>query len=354
MHETVEPPMSHHDSDAILEGRPGAETGQTEPILSVERLRVALRSRGGPAEIVSNVSFSIGPGRTLCLVGESGCGKSVTVMAVLGLLKARQFQITADAIRFEGLDLREPSGRNLAMVRGRRIGMIFQEPMTSLNPTMTVGEQIAEVLRIHLRLSRRDARKRTIELFDRVRIPKAGQRVDDYPFAFSGGMRQRVMIAVALACSPSLLIADEPTTALDVTVQSQIFDLLRELQREFGTALLLITHDLGIVAEMADEVAVMYAGRIVERAPTGALFEAPQHPYTIGLFGSTPEAATSFRLTPIPGRVPLPHELLAGCRFAPRCPFSVATCTESTPEDREFAAGHAVACRRAPLDAVTQ
>jgi oligopeptide/dipeptide ABC transporter ATP-binding protein len=287
--------------------REGTDAG-AEPVLSVENLTVSLLTHGGPVEVVSDISFSIPAGKTMCLVGESGCGKSVSAMAVLGLLKPRQFRIRARAIRLEGLDLTEPSGRNLALVRGRRVGMIFQEPMTSLNPTMAVGEQITEVLRHHLRLSRPAARQRAIELLERVRIPRARQRVDDYPFAFSGGMRQRVMIAIAIACSPSLLIADEPTTALDVTVQSQIFDLLRELQRDSGMAMLLITHDLGVVAEVAEEVAVMYAGRIVEQAPTAALFDAPQHPYTIGLFGSTPEAATGRRLTPIPGRVPLPVE----------------------------------------------
>jgi peptide/nickel transport system ATP-binding protein len=338
------------DRNAPATARPDGVAA--EPVLSVERLSVAFLTPAGPAEVVSDVSFSIGAGRTLCLVGESGCGKSVSVMAVLGLLKPRQVRIGAREIRFEGLDLQDPQA--LRKVRGRRIGMIFQEPMTSLNPTMTVGEQIAEVLRYHLGLGRGEARARTIALLDRVRIPHARERVDDYPFAFSGGMRQRVMIALALACSPSLLIADEPTTALDVTVQAEIFDLLRELQRESGTALLLITHDLGVVAEMADEVAVMYAGRIVEQSSTAALFESPQHPYTIGLLGATPEAATGARLTPIMGRVPLPSDRLEGCRFEPRCPFSVERCAALAPALTEIAAGQRVACWQAPLEPLPQ
>jgi peptide/nickel transport system ATP-binding protein len=226
-----------------------------QPILQVEDLRVSLETPAGDVEVVSGVSFRIGAGKTLCLVGESGCGKSVSVMAVLGLLQPRRSRISARAIRFEGENLRERT--TLERVRGRKIGMIFQEPMTSLNPTMTIGEQIAEVPRLHLGMSRPAARRHAIELLERVHIPDAARRVDDYPFAFSGGMRQRAMIAMALACSPSLLIADEPTTALDVTVQAEIFDLLRELQRDTGTALLLITHDLGVVAEMADDVSVM-------------------------------------------------------------------------------------------------
>ncbi len=319
-------------------------------VLRVDGLTIDFLSHGGATPIVSDVSFAIGAGKTLSLVGESGCGKSVSVMAVLGLLPRRRWRIAARAVRFEGLDLLAPGDRNLHVVRGKRIGMIFQEPMTSLNPTMTVGEQIAEVLRFHLGLDRRAARARTIALLDRVRIPRAAERVDDYPFAFSGGMRQRVMIALALACSPALLIADEPTTALDVTVQAEIFALLRELQSESGTALLLITHDLGVVAEMADEIAVMYAGRIVERAATTALFVTPQHPYTVGLLGASPEwESRSRRLTPIDGRVPLPAEIMAGCRFAPRCPFRIARCDEAPPPLAMVDDAQAAACWRAPL-----
>jgi peptide/nickel transport system ATP-binding protein len=340
----------------VLSRRPltGADAvlATPDPVLKVDGLTVEFLSPRGPVSIVSDLSFNIGAGQTLSLVGESGCGKSVSVMAMLGLLPRRQWRIDARALRFEGLDLLDHDSRNLRTVRGRRIGMIFQEPMTSLNPTMTVGEQIAEVLRYHLRLDRRAARAGAIRLLDRVRIPRAAERVDDYPFAFSGGMRQRVMIALALACSPALLIADEPTTALDVTVQAEIFALLRELQRETGTALLLITHDLGVVAEMADEVAVMYAGRIVERASTAALFVTPQHPYTIGLLGASPDWETrSDRLTPIEGRVPLPSDRLDGCRFAPRCPFRIARCDEAAPPLVATDAGQSAACWRAPLEA---
>jgi peptide/nickel transport system ATP-binding protein len=330
----------------------GLVSAETEPVLHAEGLTIEHLSHRGATRIVSDLSFTVAAGETLALVGESGCGKSVSVMAALGLLPRKTWRITARSLTFEGRDLRDPA--TLRAVRGKRIGMIFQEPMTSLNPTMSVGEQIAEVLRFHLGLDRRAAWEGAIDLLDRVRIPRAAERAHDYPFAFSGGMRQRVMIAIALACSPSLLIADEPTTALDVTVQAEIFDLLRALQRETGTALLLITHDLGVVAEIADEVAVMYAGRIVERAPTAALFVTPQHPYAIGLLGASPEwGARSERLTPIEGRVPLPTEMLGGCRFAPRCPFRVARCDEAVPPLVPVDAAHEAACWRAPLEVET-
>ncbi len=346
---SIEP--SHHPH-ATPRPPAGAELGAAGPVLHADGLTVDFLSHRGPVRIVSDLSFDIGSGQTLSLVGESGCGKSVSVMAMLGLLPRRQWRIEARALRFEGLDLLDQE--TLRAVRGRRIGMIFQEPMTSLNPTMTIGEQISEVLRYHLRLDRRAARAGTIRLLDRVRIPRAAERVDDYPFAFSGGMRQRVMIALALACSPALLVADEPTTALDVTVQAEIFALLRELQRETGTALLLITHDLGVVAEMADEVAVMYAGRIVERASTAALFVTPQHPYTIGLLGASPEWETrADRLTPIEGRVPLPSDRLDGCRFAPRCPFRIERCDEAVPPLAAMGVDQVAACWRAPLEPET-
>ena len=339
-----------------LSPHPGPDTHAArtagQPVLEADGLAVEFLSHRGPARIVSDVSFSIAAGETLSLVGESGCGKSVSVMAMLGLLPRRNWRITARRLAFEGRDLLDPE--TVRTVRGKRIGMIFQEPMTSLNPTMTVGEQIAEVLRVHLGLDRRAAWRGAIDLLERVRIPRARDRAGDYPFAFSGGMRQRVMIAIALACSPALLIADEPTTALDVTVQAEIFDLLRELQRETGTALLLITHDLGVVAEIADEVAVMYAGRIVERAPAATLFVTPQHPYTIGLLGASPDwDSRTERLTPIEGRVPLPTDMLGGCRFAPRCPFRIARCDEAVPPLVAVATLQEAACWRAPLEAET-
>jgi peptide/nickel transport system ATP-binding protein len=321
------------------------------PLLSVEGLSVRFDSDGQAMDVVRGVDFSIGAGKTLCLVGESGCGKSITAMALLGLLP-RNARIASGAVRFDGQDLATIGERRLRKIRGRRIGMIFQEPMSSLNPTMTAGEQIAEVLRIHLGMSGRQARRRAVELLSLVRIPRAAQRADDYPFMFSGGMRQRVMIALALACSPALLIADEPTTALDVTVQAEILDLLRDLQSQTGTAMLMITHDLGVVAEIADEVAVMYAGRIVENGAVGDVFEVPEHPYTIGLLGALPSPEKRGRLTPILGRVPSPADPMPGCRFSPRCPFSVERCEAEEPMLAALPGGQAAACWRAPLEAL--
>jgi peptide/nickel transport system ATP-binding protein len=318
------------------------------PILSVEKLTVSFDMDGRLVDVVTEVDFKLERGRTLCLVGESGCGKSITAMALIGLLP-KNARLTADAIRFDGKDLARCGERALRSTRGRKIGMIFQEPMTSLNPTMTIGEQIAEVLRLHLGMTGRQARSRTVELLGMVRIARAAERFDDYPFMFSGGMRQRVMIALALACSPTLLIADEPTTALDVTVQAEILDLLRDLQRDTGAALLMITHDLGVVAEIADEVAIMYAGRIVERGSVRSLFEVPEHPYTIGLLGALPSAEGSRRLTPILGRVPSPADTMAGCRFAPRCPFEIERCRADVPALAPLPSGQAAACWAAPL-----
>ncbi len=325
---------------------------EAEALLGVSDLRVEFASDAGLIQAVSGIDFSLARGRSLCLVGESGCGKSVTALAILGLLQAPPARVTARAIRFEGRDLLQARPRELRALRGKRIGMIFQEPMTSLNPTLSVGEQIAEVLIEHEDMNRAAAKRRAIELLDRVRIPQASRRFDEFPHRLSGGMRQRAMIAMALACNPALLIADEPTTALDVTIQAEILDLLRELRRELGMALLLITHDLGVVAEIADEVAVMYAGRIVERCGVTDLFERPQHPYTIGLLGALPTAESAGRrLTPIDGTVPLGHAMPMGCRFAPRCPFSQSLCEAQDPALSVIATHHAVACWRAPLDA---
>ncbi|MCC5978098.1 MAG: ABC transporter ATP-binding protein [Salinarimonas sp.] len=302
--------------------------------------------------LVDGVSFSVMPGETLCIVGESGCGKSVTALALMGLLQTPPVHITSGSVRFDGHDLLGLSVDDWSDLRGDRMAMIFQEPMTALNPAFTIGDQIAESVMRHRRIGAEAARARALEMLERVGIPAARTRLDAYPHQLSGGMRQRAMIAMALANDPTLLIADEPTTALDVTIQAQVLQLIRDLQRESGTALILITHDLGVVAEVADKVAVMYAGRIVETAPVEALFNDPQHPYTIGLIGSLPglEAGQrGSRLATIPGLVPAPESMPAGCRFADRCPFATATCAEAPPL-REIASGHAVACHYAPLE----
>ncbi len=323
--------------------------GGVAPLLAVENL--ALRFSGARANVVDGVSFSVAPGETLCIVGESGCGKSVTALSLMGLLPMPPAEIVSGRALFEGRDLFALSRREMAEMRGDRMAMIFQEPMTSLNPVYTVGEQIAEIVRRHRGGSRAQARARALEMLRRVKVPAAERRIDDYPHQMSGGMRQRVMIAMALANDPRLLIADEPTTALDVTIQAQILDLVRELQQETGTALVLITHDLGVVAEVADKVAVMYAGRIVEAGPVSAIFDDPQHPYTLGLIGSVPSLGhRGGRLATIPGMVPTVDRMPPGCRFAPRCPFADDICRAEVPALRDIASGHAAACRHAPLE----
>jgi len=320
-----------------------------EPVLDVRGL--SIRFRGQPIDLIDDVSFSIAPGRTLCLVGESGCGKSVTSLAVMGLLPARSASVTAGSVRFRGRELLGLPRPEIEKLRGNRMAMIFQEPMTSLNPAFTVGDQVAEAVRHHKGCTPAEARDRALEMFRKVRIPAAEKRLDDYPHQLSGGMRQRVMIAMALANDPELLIADEPTTALDVTIQAQILDLMRELQQETGTALLLITHDLGVVAEVADDVAVMYAGRVVEAGPVERIFNEPQHPYTLGLMGSMPSiAGRQGRLATIPGSVPLADAMPPGCRFATRCPFAIPACRAQRPPLRADGQGHAHACLRAPLE----
>jgi oligopeptide/dipeptide ABC transporter ATP-binding protein len=321
------------------------------PTLAVERLSIEVANRTGTTRLVDDVSFTISPGRTLCVVGESGCGKSITSLAVMGLLATPPLRVSTGRVLFEGQDLLTLDARARADLRGDRMTMIFQEPMTSLNPAFTIGDQIAEVVARHRDVSSDKARAVALEMLKRVRIPSAEKRLDEYPHQMSGGMRQRVMIAMALANGPRLLIADEPTTALDVTIQAQILSLVRSLQRETGTAMLLITHDLGVVAEVADDVAVMYAGRIVERGPVHAVFEDPQHPYTIGLMGSLPSlSGGEGRLATIPGSVPPPDRMPAGCRFAPRCPFAVEACTRAQPPLVSVSEGHDVACIRAPLE----
>ncbi|WP_376087834.1 ABC transporter ATP-binding protein [Roseomonas sp. CCTCC AB2023176] len=321
----------------------------TEPLLRVEGLRTTFRAGPGEIAAVDGVDLDVPAGRTLGIVGESGCGKSVLSLSVMRLVPPPG-RVAAGRVLLDGRDLATLSNAGMRAVRGREIAMIFQEPMTSLNPVHTVGAQITEAMRAH-EPGARDLRDRAIEALRRVRIPSPERRLDEYPHQLSGGMRQRVMIAMALACRPRLLIADEPTTALDVTVQAQILDLLRDLQAETGMSVILITHDLGVVAEMADEVAVMYAGRVVERGTTRDIFEDPQHPYTIGLLGSIPRIEEERdRLLAIEGSVPPPFALPRGCRFHPRCPFAIRACTEADPPLRELTPGHRAACIRAPVE----
>ena len=322
------------------------------PLLEVDDLRVAFATPRGPAHAVDGVSLAVEAGQTLCVVGESGSGKSVTALAIMGLLASPPATV-AGRIRFEGRDLVGLAPRALADLRGDRLAMIFQEPMTSLNPAFTVGSQLAEVLVRHRGMGAQAARDASVEMLRTVRIPAPERRVDDFPHRMSGGMRQRVMIAMALLCKPALLIADEPTTALDVTIQAQVLALMRGLGRETGTSIVLITHDLGVVAQMADRVAVMYAGQVVEQAPVEALFRMPQHPYTVGLMGAIPSvAAPRARLAAIEGMVPAATAMPAGCRFASRCPFADAHCRAEAPPLREVEPGHASRCWKAPLEAL--
>ena len=322
-------------------------------LLEVENLRTSFRmERGGEFHAVDGVSFTLDAGRTLGIVGESGCGKSVTSLSIMGLLPKGQGRISGGTVRFDGVDLATLTPAQMRALRGDRMAMIFQEPMTSLNPAFTVGDQLVEAIRAHRKVTPAEARTRAVEMLRKVRIPSPEQRIDEYPHKLSGGMRQRVMIAMALACEPRLLIADEPTTALDVTIQAQVLDLMRTLREETGTAIILITHDLGVVAEVADDVVVMYAGRVVEKAPVAQLFARPQHPYTIGLLGSIPSMHTEQeRLHAIDGQVPTPMTRIEGCRFAPRCPFAVAKCRAEDPPLMDMG-GQQAACWRAPLDEV--
>ncbi|MCZ7560707.1 MAG: ABC transporter ATP-binding protein [Burkholderiaceae bacterium] len=320
-----------------------------EPLLQVEDLRVEFRTRRGAAMVLNGVDFSIDPGETLCVVGESGCGKSMTALALLRLIPSPPGRISGGRVKFLGEDLLQATEARMRDVRGNRISMIFQEPMTSLNPVFTVGDQIGESLRLHAGMDAAQARARSIEMLRQVGIPAPERRVDEYPHQLSGGMRQRVMIAMALACRPDILIADEPTTALDVTVQAQIFDLLRELQRENNTAIMLITHDMGAVAEMADRVIVMYAGRVIEQGTTAQVLGAPRHPYTQGLIECLPELGTSQlggrpELAEIPGVVPSIWELGSGCAFRERCAHAMPRCESEVPPLIEAGGGHGAAC----------
>jgi oligopeptide transport system ATP-binding protein len=316
-----------------------------EPLLQVEDLRVEFTTRRGVVYAVNGISFAVASGETLGIVGESGCGKSVTSLAVLGLL-ARNGRVSSGRALFEGRDLISLSDRALRRVRGREIAMIFQDPMTSLNPVLTIGRQIREALETHFGLNRKDADARAAELIDRVGIPSANERLRDYPHQFSGGMRQRAMIAMALACRPKLLIADEPTTALDVTIQAQILDLLRELVAEENAALILITHDLGVVAGMCERVNVMYAGMFMETGWADQLFASPRHPYTLGLLQSVPRlnAARRARLQPIEGAPPNMLRPPSACPFQPRCRYEVDLSSREVPQLVEVEPGHKVAC----------
>jgi oligopeptide/dipeptide ABC transporter ATP-binding protein len=319
-------------------------------LLEVNDLKTYFYTREGVVQAVDGISFAVEKGQTLGIVGESGCGKSVTALSIMGLIPKPPAKIAGGEVLFEGKDLTKLSDRQLQDVRGRQIAMIFQDPMTSLNPTFKIGTQITETLRRHYDISKDDARKRAIELLEEVRIPRAAERLDDYPHRFSGGMRQRVMIAIALSCNPKLLIADEPTTALDVTIQAQILDLLDELRREHDMAMILITHDMGVVAETADDITVMYAGQIVEYTNSLELFDHPEHPYTEALLGALPQIEgdereiREGRLTSIPGRPPDLIKPPVACRFAPRCPYAHYEdgCSREQPPLREIRSGHLV------------
>jgi oligopeptide/dipeptide ABC transporter ATP-binding protein len=315
-------------------------------LLEVIDLNVALTVAEGTIHPVDGVSLSIDRSMTLGIVGESGCGKSMTALAIMGLLPAPSGRLTSGSVNFNGVELTQLAQRELANIRGRDIAMVFQDPMTSLHPMMTIGSQIAEVVRRHRGLGRGEARRAAVGLLEEVGIPDAGRRVDSYPHQFSGGMRQRAMIAMAIACNPMLIIADEPTTALDVTVQAEVLALLKRLQRDHGTALILITHDMGVIAQMADEVIVMYAGQVVERAPTRALFDSPQHPYTEALLGALPrldrEDARQAPLMAIPGRPPVVLGRMTGCRFRERCQYAYLAddCDSVSPDLREIRPAH--------------
>ena len=320
------------------------------PLLEIRDLHTHFFTPHGVFKAVNGVSLSVQRGEIMAIVGESGCGKSVTAFSILQLIAQPPGRIVSGEILFEGRDLLRCTAEEMRDVRGNGIAMIFQEPMTSLNPVLTIGEQVAETLILHQRLSPRAARERVLELLALVRMSAPRQRIDQYPHELSGGMRQRVMIAMALACEPALLIADEPTTALDVTVQAQILDLLLEMRDRLGMAIVLITHDLGVVAETADRVAVMYAGRKVEEATVFELFRAPQHPYTQGLLRSTPGAGDlrAARLVEIKGMVPPLNAMPAGCSFAPRCDWAIDACRRAFPPLETTGPSHEVACVRAP------
>ena len=322
-----------------------------ESLLEVRGLKTHFATDRGLFRAVDGVSFAVPRGRTVGLVGESGCGKSVTSLSVMGLVPSPPGKVEADAILFGGTNVLALPPDERRKLRGGKMSMIFQEPMTSLNPVHTVGQQIVEAIIAHSTMSPRAAKARAIEMLELVKIPSPSRRIDDFPHNMSGGMRQRVMIAMALSCEPVLLIADEPTTALDVTIQAQILDLLSALQQRLGMAILIITHDLGVIAEMADQVLVMYAGQIVESADVADIFADPQHPYTVGLLGSIPRLDVEReRLATIEGMVPGANNQPKGCRFAPRCPFADGRCREAPPPLRDISPTHRVACWKAPVE----
>lgn len=322
-------PTASPDRRGVSDRQPPIASRQS-PLLEVEHLTTGFDIKGRFVPAVIDVSFHVDAGETVCLVGESGSGKSLTALSIMRLVQPPG-RIERGHLMFKGRDLRGLSERDMQKIRGAEISLIFQEPMTALNPVFTIGNQIEETLQVHGRATRRTARQKAIELLDAVSVPEPHVRVRDYPHQLSGGLRQRALIAMALACDPTLVIADEPTTALDVTIQAEILDLLRSLQKKMGLALLLITHDLGVVAEMADRVAVMYAGRIVEEAPVAALFSAPAHPYTQGLLASIPGGAPGTKLQAIQGTVPPLGELPSGCSFTPRCPKRFEPCPKAHP-----------------------
>ena len=327
----------------------------TKPLIEVDNLRVRLNTSRGPADAVRGVSFSLARGETLGLIGESGCGKSVTAMALMGLLP--ESAVVSGSVRLDGQELVGLDEADYCKLRGNRVSMIFQEPMTALNPMHTIGRQIAEPLRLHQGLPRKQVEERVVEMLGLVGIAEPRRRAGEYPHQLSGGMRQRVMIAIALACNPKLLIADEPTTALDVTIQAQILDMMADLKKRVGAAIIVITHDLGVVAEIAERVIVMYAGRKVEEAKVADLFRVPRHPYTQGLLAAVPKlgsslSGTNARLAEIPGAVPNLKKRIAGCVFASRCALARDICRQVAPALEEKAVGHFAACHFAPRETV--
>ena len=326
------------------------------PLLEVKNLSVRLQTQRGPADAVRDINFTLARGDTLGLVGESGCGKSITALSLMGLLPENA--VVRGSIRFDNQELVGLADDAMRLIRGNRIGMIFQEPMTALNPVHTIGDQVAEPLRLHRNFSKTEARRQVIALLDRVGIPNASKRVDAYPHQFSGGQRQRVTIAMALACGPDLLIADEPTTALDVTIQGQILDLIHDLVQERNMALILISHDLGVIAQNVSRMMVMYGGSVVESGPTASVFANRAHPYTLGLFGARPKlrqaGAGPTRLITIPGTVPELIDLPDGCPFSDRCAFAVPQCADERPPDVEIGLDHTASCFRIEAVAAAQ